>query len=386
MNTSRYRKRLEADLDKWVDAGWVGEDSRKAILTSIREDAPSDRARSALLVAGAILLGLALIAFIASNWDGLGRLLKASVLLLALTGAVAGSLAARARGRARLAESLVLLAGLVFAASVGLMGQVLNMPGPASSAFMLASFGALLLGAAGASPWTVGLSLLFGVLWQMSALAEPTPGSIASSLRAWRTADFALPVLILLAAGLSRLWNSPLLRHLAIWSAGYSGGLILFKLITETEESDRIWLLVQALIWGLAALAGRSRYLKPAPGGSTLYGYGAWWGMLAVSGLSLTLSITPTWMGADIPTGIILLERAAWIGLSLFLIAIGQTDRHGWVIASGVVSLIGAISLLMSDLGLSLTAAAGVFLLTALIALGFALRMGRRSHADRSGS
>jgi hypothetical protein len=107
--------------------------------------------------------------------------------------------------------------------------------------------------------------------------------------------------------------------------------------------------------------------------------------MLSVATFSLTLSVDTTWMGATIPITATLLERGVWIGLSLGVIVLGQMDRQGWVVGAGVASLIGAVSLLLSDLGLSLTAAAGVFLLTALIALGFAARMGRRNPDDRKG-
>jgi uncharacterized membrane protein len=385
MNRSRYRRRLEADLDRWIASGLVGADRREAILTSIREENSSDRARSALAAAGVILLGLAVIAFIASNWDGMTRSLKAGILILALVGASFLSLLARERSRPRLAEALVLLAALVFAAGVGLMGQILNLPGAASSAFMLAAFGALILGVAGASPPAVALSLIFGVFWQASSMGEPLLGSFQADARLWRPADIIFPAIILSSAALSRLWNSALVRHLAIWSAGFSGGLILFKLIGDSEEGLRIWLMLQILVWSIAGFLGRRRYADGKAGGATLYGYGAWWGMLSVATFSLTLSVDTTWMGATIPITATLLERGVWIGLSLGVIVLGQMDRQGWVVGAGVASLIGAVSLLLSDLGLSLTAAAGVFLLTALIALGFAARMGRRNPDDRKG-
>lgn len=384
MNRSGYRRRLEADLDRWIASGLIGADRRDELLANIHEENSSDRARAALAAAGLILLGLAVIAFIASNWDGLTRSLKATILILALTGASLLSVLARRRSRPRLAAALVLLAALIFAAGVGLMGQILNLPGEASSAFMMAAFGALVLGVAGASPPAVGLSLLFGALWQASSMATPLAGSFHADAQAWRSADFVFPAAILVSAALSRLWNSALLRHLAIWSAGYSGGLLLFKLIADSQEGPRIWLVLQCLIWTAAGFAGRRRFGDGKPGGSTLYGYSAWWSVLSLSALSLTLSVDPTWMDAAIPMYATLLARAVWIGLSLWVIVLGQTDRQGWVIGAGVASLIGAVSLLLSDLGLSLTAAAGIFLLTALIALGFAARMGgRRPHAGK---
>jgi formate-dependent nitrite reductase membrane component NrfD len=65
-----------------------------------------------------------------------------------------------------------------------------------------------------------------------------------------------------------------------------------------------------------------------------------------------------------------------WLAASGGLIALGRFDRHALVTAVGVLSMIGAICALLMDLGLDLRAAAGVFLVCAILAMiaGFMLR------------
>ena len=58
------------------------------------------------------------------------------------------------------------------------------------------------------------------------------------------------------------------------------------------------------------------------------------------------------------------------------MLALGRYDRQGLVTAIGVMGIIIAICALLTDLGLDLLAAAGVFLVCAVVALiaGLALR------------
>jgi len=106
----------------------------------------------------------------------------------------------------------------------------------------------------------------------------------------------------------------------------------------------------------------------PRPGAKTLYGYGAWF------------ALTAFWMfGFAIEGG--LAHRAAAIGVGLGLVTLGRLDRHGWVLAAGVVGLLGGVAAVLADLGLNLMSAAGIFLALALAALGVALIMSRRRRA-----
>ena len=86
MQEATYRKRLAADLPKWLDAGWLTADGATAILASI----PTGGRRSTfgfsaiLGTLGALLLGLGVIAFIGSNWEELPRILRFGLIVAAM--------------------------------------------------------------------------------------------------------------------------------------------------------------------------------------------------------------------------------------------------------------------------------------------------------------
>src|SRR5215204_4879951 len=86
-----YKERVAQDLDRWIAAGHVSADKRTAILASI-PDARRLDAATALAWVGGLLLGIAIIAFVAANWDVLPKLAQFGLLLLfflALSGAAA---------------------------------------------------------------------------------------------------------------------------------------------------------------------------------------------------------------------------------------------------------------------------------------------------------
>ncbi|HMP63596.1 MAG TPA: DUF2157 domain-containing protein, partial [Phenylobacterium sp.] len=84
-----YKARLAKDLDGWIEAGLVPAASRGAILASAAEGRRLD-AGAALAILGAVLAGLAVIAFVAANWDAIPRLVRFAMILGAFAAAVAG--------------------------------------------------------------------------------------------------------------------------------------------------------------------------------------------------------------------------------------------------------------------------------------------------------
>jgi uncharacterized membrane protein len=70
-----YKSRLSEDLDRWIEQGLVAPESRQPILASVAEARRLD-AGIALAVMGAVLAGLAAIAFVAANWDAIPRLAR----------------------------------------------------------------------------------------------------------------------------------------------------------------------------------------------------------------------------------------------------------------------------------------------------------------------
>jgi hypothetical protein len=148
--------------------------------------------------------------------------------------------------------------------------------------------------------------------------------------------------------------------------------LINFRWDTETDR--RIASLVFAAFWGGWALYGRQRMLTPKPGGATIYGYGAWFALTAYPFAGLDFS-------SDLIDPGRILHRVVWLALSLTAMAYGNKDGQRGVLAAGIVSLVIAVGVVMTDLQLSLLVAAAIFALIAAGAFAAAGKLARNKKA-----
>ena len=149
---SAYRKRLGVDLPRWRDQGWVTSENAAAIMASV-EGRRSMLGLSAIVaVMGAVLLGLGVLAFVAANWEQMPRIGRFLLLVAAMAAAYATAGVLRGRSLPALADAALLLAGLIFAAAIALVGQSYHLAGEFADAVLLWLLGcfaaALLTGSA----------------------------------------------------------------------------------------------------------------------------------------------------------------------------------------------------------------------------------------------
>ena len=71
---SSYRKRLEADLIRWVDGGLLSADSAGAIRRSVAREQGGFRLPALLGLLGGLLIAASVAAFVAANWEASGLL------------------------------------------------------------------------------------------------------------------------------------------------------------------------------------------------------------------------------------------------------------------------------------------------------------------------
>lgn len=334
-----YKARLTKDVDEWVAAGLVPAENRQAILDRVSEERRVD-ASAALAVIGALLLGAAAIAFVAANWVAIPRLPRFGLIVgLFLAVAGGGGWAARAQ-RPLLSNTLLAVAALVYAAAIGLTGQIFDIAGDPQRALRSAGLGAALLTLAGRSSaaGVVALALLgFGEF----------AGRFDGGESRWLI--FAAPV----GMALAWLWNSKPLAHAS--ALALVVGLV--ALMSMYERWGATSLLVSAAV--LALLAGAARQLSDR---RTAVIFFLWfvWGAMVFYGVA----------GFDeFKGGYLIAHRAAWLLIAGGVIALGMHDRQGMVTAAGVVSMIAAVCAILFDLGLGLMTAAGLFAVCALIAL-----------------
>ncbi len=78
-----YAKRLERDLKRWHEKGWVTGEGYRAILAEQRQGSKLT-ASAALAAIGAVLLGFAAMSFVAANWNEIPRIFRVAMLLAGL--------------------------------------------------------------------------------------------------------------------------------------------------------------------------------------------------------------------------------------------------------------------------------------------------------------
>lgn len=335
-----YKARLQKDLDRWIEAGLVSAANRQPILDSVAEGRRVD-ASSALAVIGALLLGAAAIAFVAANWGLIPRLPRFG-LVLGLFLAVIGAAAWTSRDGARplLTNTLLAVAALIYAAAIGLTGQIFDIAGDPQRALRSAGLAAGVLALAGRSSAAAVAAL--GLLGLGEFAGEFDGGSS-------RWLIFAAPV----GMALAWLWNSKPLAHA-------SSLALIVGLIAVISLYERFG--AQGLLAGAAVLAGLAALARQLSDRRTALIFCLWfvWGALALYGVA----------GFDnLQGGSLIAHRAGWLVIAGGAIALGMHDRQGMITAAGVVAMIAAVCAILFDLGMGLMTAAGLFAACALIAI-----------------
>lgn len=271
MLTGSYRKRLDADLTRWVAEGLLSPESASALRNSVPRDGGA-RIPALLGLFGGLLIAASVSAFVAANWELIPRLTKLVFIILALLGVIGIGARLERSGARGGAEAAYTCAVLVFGAGVALVGQMYHLPsdwpggallvgfGALVAAILLRSSGALVIAIAALCAWTVGR-------W------DEAGGQLPSLFWA-----FFLPILWLAATRSSRLVHHATVLALIMW----------FCLLPERWVLHRFeyGLIAYGLALSVAFVAIGS--LALSRGGPRLFTAFLPWGLV---GLVLTLGV-----------------------------------------------------------------------------------------------
>jgi hypothetical protein len=348
-----YKDRVTKDVDRWIEAGLVQPDRRAPMLDMIPDTRRLDAA-TALAWVGSVLLGIALVSFVAANWDGMTPILRFTIIVggfLALAGAGAWT---AYKERPLATNILVMLAAIAYAAAIGLTAQIFDLPSDTRAACYGAGLAAYGLALAGRSTGAATVAL---ILIGFGDFSE----------HGWFTGqDHDLPWMLFaapLGAYLALRWGSAPLAHVSAIAIVYC-----FAWFAARTEANAATFIVLSLILGGVAAGARWLRAQDRQFAGVFYGWFAFAALLffAIGGYL-------PWFG-EANGGIA--HRLVWLAASGGLIALGRHDRQAMVTSVAVLSLIGAIAAMLGDLGLNLMASAGIFLVCAVAALigGLALR------------
>lgn len=362
-----YRERVVADLDRWIAGGLVSADKRAAILATLPETRRVDAA-TALAWIGGVLLGIAALAFISANWDELPRLARFALVLALFLGAAGAGAWASSRKRALMTDIALTLAAILFAAAIGLTGQIFDIVGDTQIACYVAGVAAFALAFAGRS---IGAACAALVLIGLGDLAGEGLGGAL-----FRPTEFPAPLMTLaapLGGWLAIRWRAAPLAHLSALGVIYA----VFWLVSRAHGGYPLLLAIAALFAGLAA-AARWFYVKDQHFAGVFYG----WFAAAAFAFFIPAGFTSLHGDSYDGHGLGIPHRIVWLAASGGVVALGRFDRHTLITFIGVLSMLGAIAVLLSDLGLDLMSAAAVFLVCAVIAMLAGLALKRRPKAS----
>jgi uncharacterized membrane protein len=160
-----YHKRVTKDLDRWIALGWVESAHRESILDDIGSGRPTWSAAGALAILGSVLLGMAAVSFVASNWAGLSPIVKLIAIAAALWGTLLGAGHALDRQHPAIGHALAILGTALFGLSIMLTAQTFNMSSFSNTAILIWAIAGLTISSSIPSRPVLILSAILGALW-----------------------------------------------------------------------------------------------------------------------------------------------------------------------------------------------------------------------------
>lgn len=160
-----YRKRLDRDLVRWRTAGWITPEAEANIRNDLEKGIRTLGLANALAILSAVLIGFAVMSFVAANWQDMPRLLRFGMLLAALWAAYALAALFARRGMEGFAHAAVLLGVGIFGGSIMLISQMYHMDGNPADAILLWAAGALVAGVGLRSNPALAFAMILVTYW-----------------------------------------------------------------------------------------------------------------------------------------------------------------------------------------------------------------------------
>lgn len=163
-----YRKRLDRDLVRWRTAGWITPEAEASIRNDVERGIRTLGLANALAILSAVLIGFAVMSFVAANWQDMPRLLRLGMLVAALWASYAAAAVLARRGMEGFAHAAVLTGVGIFGGAIMLVSQMYHMDGNPADAVLLWAGGALVAGVGLRSNPALAFAMVLVVYWGIS--------------------------------------------------------------------------------------------------------------------------------------------------------------------------------------------------------------------------
>jgi len=211
---SSYRKRLEADLIRWVDEGLLSAESAGAIRRSVVREQGGVRLPALLGLLGGLLIAASVAAFVAANWEEIPRLVKLGAILIAIAAAFFVAFRLERGGSQRGADAAVTCGVLIFGAGLALIGQMYHLPADWPGGSLLIAIGALVAAFLMRSSGALAIALVALCAWSGGRWEEAEGG-----------AHFGFFLLYVPAVWLALSRSNRLIQHLVVIAGAFWLGM-----------------------------------------------------------------------------------------------------------------------------------------------------------------
>jgi uncharacterized membrane protein len=209
---------VRADAARWAASGLIDGKTAEAIVLDVEaHDRRSLSFGSILAIMAALLLGAAILVFVASNWETIPRLARVGALFAIIFAGYVGGAVLKLSDHAAIGEAVWLVAAAAFGGSIALIGQMYHLSGDETQAVLT---------------WCAGTALAAATLRSgpltMAAVALAVAWLFLREFDFWRDSDFPYAFIAIAAVlWLVSYWTgSAASRHLILLSLVFYAALL----------------------------------------------------------------------------------------------------------------------------------------------------------------
>ncbi|MCF7644864.1 DUF2157 domain-containing protein [Bacillus subtilis] len=167
---------LARQIDQWQSQGLLDQETADKLRIDVKTRHNGFGMGGVLAVLGSLLLGAALILFIAANWEVIPRIWRVALILFIMWGGYLGGAWLQQRSDNKLAAifapSLYLLSAITYGAGLALVGQMYHMSGDLTTAALAWGVGVLIAGVLLRAPILISAALGIGGFYLYTVLNE----------------------------------------------------------------------------------------------------------------------------------------------------------------------------------------------------------------------
>lgn len=160
-----YQHRLKKDLERWRAAGWIDAQVERSIRADLAARGRGIGLPGALAILAAVLIGFAVMSFVAANWQDMPRPIRLGLLTGLLWSSYVLADTLFRRGMETFGHAAVLAGCAIFGASLMLISQMYHMDGNAPDVVLVWATGTLLAGVLLRSNPALAFALVLFSIW-----------------------------------------------------------------------------------------------------------------------------------------------------------------------------------------------------------------------------